>query len=883
MTEAIPHSVVTSFEDVVSRSPDACALRWKGGSWSYGELNRRANRLAHFLRDAGVRAETPVGVFAARSPETLMAFLAILKAGGAYVPLDPSYPVDRLRFYLEDAAIPCVLADAKEMEKLPATSARVLPLDAALGADHPSTNPDQCTTPGSLAHILYTSGSTGLPKGVLIEHRGVVRLVRNADYVEIRPTDVFLQYASLGFDASTFEIWGAWLNGATLAVPAPGHASLHDLAAGLRSFQVTTLWLTAGLFQVMVEQELDGLAGVRELLTGGDVVSPTHAERFLQRYPDSRLTNGYGPTENTVFTSCHRIRRERPMPARLSIGRPINGAGVVVLDEALRPVERGEIGELVLTGDGLARGYLNRPELTAQSFVHVVDSTGHQVRAYRSGDLGRYDADGRLHFHGRRDDQVKINGIRIEPGEIKSILQAHPQVAAAEVLLLENAGHKRLEIFAVPRPGTEVPESILREFLRSKVPGNWLPPLIRVMSSLPLNRNGKVDRHALIEGIQAKSDSSDFGAAGEPRDFLEKAIWSIWRDLLPVAPTSTRDRFFDLGGDSLSALTMIGGVEKIVGRSIGLRPLREGGTIAAIAAAARATGPVDAPPLMVCGQTGAKKPPLFFAHGDYFFGGLYCQRIVRRLEVDQPFYAIAPHGTFGGDLPGTFEEIAASYLPMIRSVQPTGPYHLGGFCNGALAMYEVARQLIHAGEEVATLVLLDPPDLYLYLLRRKISRIGQLLELNERQCRAVYHRIAEGVDIWQNYGNMRLATELCRRLSAWTVKNLKRLSDKRRADVPSAPNLNFHYYEVMANYEPLPYLGSESVWVILREGEIVRRSRQFSYWSEFIPDAHFQVVPGTHLELKIHMGEIVDIIKTALKHPDMSAGVSAGLAVPAGK
>ena len=319
-------SMVTSFEDVVSRSPEACALRWKGGSWTYAEVNARANRLAHFLINAGVRAETPVGVYALRSPETMVAFLAILKAGGAYVPLDPTYPEDRIRYYLEDAAIQFVLADPNEITLLPSTGAKIILLHKYRAEDQPDSNPVCTTGPNSLAHILYTSGSTGKPKGVLIEHRGVLRLVEHIDYMKMGPGETLLQYAPLSFDISTFEIWGTWLNGACLAVPPAGLTSLRDLGQAFRSFQVTSMTLTASLLAVMVEQELDSLAGVRQILSGGDVVSPVYAERFLRKYPDSRLINAYGPTENSVLTSCHIIRLEKPdaRPAQYRPSHPEN-------------------------------------------------------------------------------------------------------------------------------------------------------------------------------------------------------------------------------------------------------------------------------------------------------------------------------------------------------------------------------------------------------------------------------------------------------------------------------------------------------------------------------------------------------------------------------
>jgi len=267
---------------------------------------------------------------------------------------------------------------------------------------------------------------------------------------------------------------------------------------------------------------------------------------------------------------------------------------------------------------------------------------------------------------------------------------------------------------------------------------------------------------------------------------------------------------------------------------------------------------------------GVSKPPFFFAHGDLANGGLYCQRMARELGPDQPLYAIAPHGTFGGDLPSTFEEIAADYLELIRSVQPKGPYHLGGYCNGAMAMYEAAQQLIRAGETVSVLVLLDPPDLYFFLLRQRITRWGKLIGLSDRQGRNTYQRISEGMDIWQNHGSLRLLSEFWTRSMSWTLKTLKPLWESQNtAATSSKPNLNFHYYEVIASYEPQVYLGSKSAWIILRRGNSRLYTRQISCWSRFVPDAHFNSISGNYVELKSSMGEIAEIIKTSLTKPSL--------------
>jgi amino acid adenylation domain-containing protein len=855
-------SIAATFEQVALKFPEACALRWSGGAWSYAELNARANRLAHFLIGAGVRAETPVGVFAARSAESLLAFLAILKAGGAYVPLDPTHPADRIKYYLEDAAISLVLADPKEIAKLPANSARVVPLDAKLAADEPETNPANACGPHSLAHILFTSGSTGRPKGVMIEHRGVLRLTAHVDYMDLAPGETLLQYAPLGFDISTFEIWAVWLNGACVAVPPAGLTSLHDLGVAIRTFDVSRMTLTAGLMALMVEQEIDSLAGVRQLLTGGEVVSPVHAERFLRKYPGARLINAYGPTENSVLTSCHRIQLEDPMPTRLSIGRPIAKTGVLILDEKLQPVPQGELGEMVMTGEGVARGYLNQPQLTEQSFVQVVDASGATVRGYRSGDLGRYREDGTLDFHGRRDDQVKINGIRIEPGEIRNILQSHPHISGAEVVLAQNGGRKYLEIFAVPAPGAAVEERALRDFLRQKIPGNWLPPLIRIVPDLPLNPNGKVDRRALLEGLSSAPEARKVGVEEEPDDLLERMIWNIWRELLPDASITRRDRFSDLGGESMSALLMLARVEKMVGRHIGLMPLLEGGTIADLAAAVRRSDAASPVSLMIRTQAGGDKPPLFFAHGDYICGGLYCQRMALHLGADQPLYALAPHGTFGGELPPDFESAAASYVEMIRSAQPKGPYYLGGFCNGAVAMYEAAQQLIRAGETVDVLILLDPPDLNFHHLRR-LTALGRLLGFSGEKYQDSFLRLASPFELWRQDGTPAMFVRAVR----WMMKRGLRLFKTESPEVtpPSyLAALNFHVYKTIAAYRPRAYPGSGTVRMILREGERHRAAGQLRYWKKFVPEVSSEFIPGTHLELSGNVKELAEVITKAL-------------------
>jgi amino acid adenylation domain-containing protein len=879
-TKEISGSIVLAFEEVVSRFPHLCALRWLDESWTYAEINTRANRLAHYLIASGVRQEEIVGVLSQRSPQTLIAFLAILKAGGAYLSLDPAYPEDRLKYYVENASVKTVLTDVTHPDVLGSTSATLVTDYERRASDCPATNPKCLTTPGSAAQVFFTSGSTGHPKGVVIEHRGVLRLAQFVDYVEIGPKENVLQITPLNYDVSTFEIWATWLNGACLVLPAPGLTSINDLASAFRTFQITLVLLPSSLIPLLLEQELESFQTVRQLVVGGDVLPPICAEKFLGRYPDSRLVNAYGPTENTVITSTYRVELEKPMPSRLSIGRPIQKTEVLILDEDLQPVSPGKTGEIVITGDGLARGYLNQPELTARSFVQITDASGASVRAYRSGDLGRYLPDGNLMFEGRIDEQVKINGVRIELGEIKSVLLSNPQVAEAEVLVSEKAGIKRLEAFVVLKTASALDVPALREFLAKKVPLNWLPTTMRILLSMPRGPGGKVDRRVLMSEISAPPTSAD-DVEAEPQDALERVIWKIWKEVVPGIPFGRHDRFADLGADSLSALKVVAKVEALIGRRIGLNSLLIGGTIVDMANAARRVGPAVRPPLMIRVQSGeTNKQPFFFAHGDYTCGGLYCQRLARIVGPERSFYAISPQGTFGEALPPTFEEAGASVLEQVRSVQPKGPYYLGGYCNGALAMYEVAQQLINSGETVIALVLLDPPDLYFVELRQKVMALGRRFGLKDSDSRSISHKIAEWIELYNAFGPMHFVSELFKKVRVKIPQYAARCVGTTDLEQSWNANLDLHYYVVIADYEPKLYRGLAGVHVILREGEDLYRPRQIKYWNNVIPNARFKIVSGTHLEFQSSLPEIGSFIQTVLKEPSAkSSSVPSGAPV----
>ncbi|WP_141713841.1 amino acid adenylation domain-containing protein, partial [Streptomyces sp. AVP053U2] len=611
-------TVPALFEAQAARTPDAVALTAEGAELTYAELDARANRLARLLLDRGADRGALVAVALPRGTEAVVTLLAVSKTGAAYLPVDPEYPAERIAFMLADAA-PALLVTVRETAGTgegDSTVARLV-LDteetaAQLAGLAGTTLTDQerpaPARPDSAAYVIYTSGSTGLPKGTVVPHRAVDRLVRDNGYAGLGPDDVVAQLASASFDAATFEIWGALLNGAVLAVAPAGALSVAELRAFLTGRGVTTLWLTAGLFHEVVDQDLDMLRGVRRLLAGGDVLSATHCRQVLEQLPGVRLLNGYGPTENTTFTAVHEIR-ESDLTGRtgVPIGTPVSGTRVYVLDERLRPVPAGVVGELYTSGDGLAHGYHARPGLTAERFVAHPYEPG--ARMYRTGDQVSWSADGCLVFIGRADDQVKVRGFRVEPGEVQAVVAEHPEVAQAAVVVREDTpGDKRLVAYVVPAgdPDPELPAA-LRADLTGRLPAYMVPAAVVVLESLPLTANGKVDRRALPAPDHA--DGATSGGRGAAT-LQEELLGAVFAQVLGIDRVGVEDDFFALGGHSLLATRLISRIRAVLGVEVPLRALFEAPTVAGLAA--RLDG-ADRARAALTAQERPERVPLSFA------------------------------------------------------------------------------------------------------------------------------------------------------------------------------------------------------------------------------------------------------------------------------
>jgi len=695
------------FEQIALANPLKVALSFHGADLTYGELNQRANQLARRLRDLGVRQESHVGLAIDRSLELIIGLLAIVKAGGAYVPLDMTYPRERLSFMLRDTRPDVVLTGTGEND-LDASWARIVRVteDMADFSRESDENLGLNAEPRNAAYVMYTSGSTGVPKGVVIEQRSIIRLVCDPDYITISPQDTFLQLAPTSFDASTLEIWGALLNGARMVIMPPGTPNLKDIGKTIEHERVTTLWLTAGLFHSMVDEELSSLATVRNMLAGGDVLSPIHVEKFLEAHRSSTLINGYGPTEGTTFTCCHSLRHGDPIGETVPIGRPISKTWVLILDELMNPVPLGDAGELYIGGEGVARGYLNQPELTAERFVNSIDSADPAGVMYRSGDLVRMRPDRAIEFLGRKDNQIKIRGFRVELGEVEAGLLRHPAVLQAIAIVVESdVAGKTIHAFWTANAGVVTENSELLLFVGDHLPSYMLPTSLTRLHTLPLTENGKVDRKQLLEIAQRNLARQTTYVP--PSDILEVELITIWEKILGVPRIGVKDDFFQLGGHSLLAARMFARIEEKLGKRMPLATMFQAPTIEKLAQLIRAEGFSPHWSVVVPIQEHGSKPPLFLVHG-LLCNVLSFYRLRQYIPADQPLYGIQAYGMDSGRASFvSIPDMAAFYIKEIRSVQPTGPYFLGGFSAGGLVTHEMARQLNEMGEHVQFLALFD--------------------------------------------------------------------------------------------------------------------------------------------------------------------------------
>jgi amino acid adenylation domain-containing protein len=704
-------TLASLFEARVAQSPDAPALISGEQVLSYGELNARANRLAHRLRALGVGPDRCVGLCLPRCIDLVVGTLAIVKAGGAYVPLDPAWPAARIARLLADTQAAWVIAGRDGHALFDGMAVQVLRTDDATQQDKSPSDPPPLGDGRSLAYVIYTSGSTGQPKGVMVEQHSVARLVFGCDYAHFGADETFLLLAPMAFDASTFELWGALLHGARCVIHPEAAATAAGLEAVIARHGVTTLWLTAALFNAVIDERPTALRGLRQLLTGGEALSVPHVRRALAALPGVALINGYGPTESTTFTCCQRIPNPLPKDwTSIPIGRPIGNTTVYILDAQGQPVPDGVEGELYIGGAGLARGYIGAPALTAERFVAPASPDCPDDRLYRTGDRVRWRTDGSITFIGRTDQQIKLRGFRIEPGEIEAALAALPGVHQAVVMLRTTAdGERRLFAWAC---GDALDGAALRTQLAQTLPEFMLPAAVITLERMPVTANGKLDRAALPAPDAAAAPR----VARAPGDAAERHLLAIWESLFGRDGLSTDDDFFAIGGHSLLAVRLVDSIERTFGVRLPLDTFWfRGNTIRDIAGLLRGANAPLRWPLLVPIRPGGTRRPLFCVHtigGNLF----HYYELAKALPDGQPVMGLNAVGVGGAEpARSRIADIAADCITAMRSAQPAGPYRLLGFSSGGTVAYEMAQQLRAAGEQVDFLGLLDTwaPGTYL--------------------------------------------------------------------------------------------------------------------------------------------------------------------------
>ncbi len=559
-------TIAQIFEKNADLNPDHIALSFQGEAYSYRMLNERANQLARTLKRHGVEANKPVGLLAEKSLDMITALLAILKAGGCYVPIDPEYPDERIRFIIQDVNLNLLLTQSKFMS-LGLEGVHTICIDSEDSYSEEKSNLDGSSGPGDYAYILYTSGTTGTPKGTPVPQRGVVRLVCRTNYIDLSPDDNILLSGAIVFDASTMEIWGALLNGASLFIINKDILLDHvALADEINKNRITTLIITSALFTHLSEFRPDIFTSLRLLVVGGDVLSISHVNKIKKENPSLIFINAYGPTENSCTSTAFRIEKE--CMNNIPIGKPISNSTAYILDKNLKYQPIGVVGELCVGGDGLSSGYINREELNKKCFIEHPEKPG--IRLYRTGDLARWLPDLNIEFRGRSDNQLKIRGFRVELEEIESVLSAIDGVIEAVVKPVKVAeGDYRLVAFLnVPVTFKTDTDEIIRNIKKS-LPPYMVPSKIVYMDGFPLTVNGKVDRKAL----NAEPDEPNKREAVDKEKLTatEKTIHNIWCEALKTDDVVIADNFFDIGGNSLMAVSVLSRIEATFNIALGLR------------------------------------------------------------------------------------------------------------------------------------------------------------------------------------------------------------------------------------------------------------------------------------------------------------------------
>ena len=844
-------------EAVAAEMPEEIAVISGDQQLTYGEFNARSNQMAHFLRQRGVGRNVRVGVCLPRSLDFAVSLLGVLKAGGTVVPLDPKYPSERLTMMLEDVAAPVVLTERGLLETKIAGVNKLVHVSEqrATIAKELRTNPSLISQPSDIAYVIYTSGSTGRPRGVLLPHAGLANYTQGAiEMFSMRPGECMLQFCSISFDAAIEEIFSTWASGATL-VFRDDNVSLEpsEFLAWAAKNRITAVDLPTAYWHEWV-YALPTLAekappSLRLVIVGGEKAKP-EAFAAWHKAVGNRVSwvNTYGPAEASVVATAHwpEGAEGAEPPSRLPIGRPVANARIYLLDPDLNPVPVGVPGEIHIAGAGVAQGYLNLPQMTAEKFIADPFSEDSTARMYKTGDLARYLATGDLEFVGRRDNQVKIRGFRVEPGEIETVLAKHSAVNEVAVILREDAtGNKRLVGYVVAseqgREQKTTNESELRRHVKKHLPEYMVPSEFVFLDAMPLTPNGKINRRALPTKVGSASVTNqavvDVPVDVPINDALQAQLVAIWEELLGRKGVGVRDNFFDLGGHSLLAARLMYRIKQTTGKTLPLAALLQAPTIEQLAAVLR-EGFSHHWSSLVAVQPDGSKPPFFMVHG---VGGNVVGfiELARHMKPDYPFYGLQSQGLDGKQpLLTTIEAMAAHYLEEMRTVQPKGPYHIGGFSLGGVVAYEMARQLAERGEEVGLLVLFDT-----YATNPKKYGVKDFL------------RNPSKIKWAEIPGEIR--RKIRRTMLAWRLP--EELAKIMRTNG-----------QALTHYRPEPYAGK--AYLLRAEESWLVKDDPYAQWRELTGELEIVEIGGAHMD--ILRAPQVDHLASCLKRCIDQAGVT---------
>jgi amino acid adenylation domain-containing protein len=837
------------FEQQVRQSPDAVALVYEGQQLTYTELNSKANQLAHFLQKLGVGPEKVVGLCLKRSPEFIVGLLAILKAGGAFMPVDPDLPADRLTFILEDAS-PVLLLTREGLIELPDLVKQIPHLfidqDWPLICRESSANPEQKMSTSTLMYVIYTSGSSGKPKGVLVEHTSLSSFLKAYSHIiDIQAHDRVLQFVPVVFDPMVEDVFCAFYHGASLVLRTETMIeSVEIFLEKCKEWKVSILNLPASYWHIIASELTDSSDmqlpdDIRLIKVGGERLLPEKVHAWKSRFGNfPRLMNAYGPTETTIAATMYDCANFESQDSEVPIGSPLANTQAFVLDAHLQPVPVGLIGELYIGGQAITRGYLNRDELTVQKFVPNPFSTRPGAKLYRTGDLVRWLPDGKLDYQGRGDDQIKLRGFRIELGEIESVLGQHPMVKQAVVVLREEAsGEKRLIAYVVT--GFQVLEvTVLRGYLKEKLPPYMIPSHFILLDRIPLTFNGKIDRNSL----PSPSNSVQLlDKQQAPQTHEEQLLATMWMKLLSIEEVGIYDNFFEIGGQSLLAARLTAEIRNAFNYKLPLSWVFAHPTIKVQAEYLVAPQDPHVWDTFINIQPGKAKDPLYLVH-DGSGGVEYGFQVAQFMDKDRPIYGFQAVGMDGTREPlQSVEAMADCYLQHLLSHQPEGPYHIGAYSGGAAIAYEMIYRLTALGKQIGVVAIFD--GFPVNLNRFTYQRIGLIYVLRS----IAIFLFAPGIRFPHKL--KLILKEIPEIIHTNWMRIVIRLTEQKAHEVTN-PDTKFHLTlrSAVDSYQIKPYSGPIIfVRAIDNQAKYLRNSH-FG-WGKFAATVEVHDLPGDHKSL----------------------------------